>query len=305
MKSVALAIVIALTSPRLAVAQESSDLVTYRAKKGDSLELIAAEFYGDRNKAIFIMVANKLEHPRKLNPGERLRIPVSRPYTTAPGDTFETIAASFLGDARRGTFLAEFNGIPIDDRIASGTELTVPFTITHTASATETIGQIAAAYFGNDKNASLIRRYNFLDKDALDKGERVVVPIFNVRLQQSKLPTMDAGSRERRERQKRAQAAAATAIPTAKLAWRAGEFAHLRDTLAPVLPDLDFLDTAQAVDVGVLMGATYIAFDDKKSALEQFKRVLERKRDHTLSDYVFSKKVLDVWEEALRSEGGP
>ena len=85
--------------------------VTYRVQKGDSLDLIAAEFYGDRNDAIFIMVENKMQQPRKLNPGERLRIPVTREIRTEKGDTFESLAQRYLGDSKRAPFLAEFNGI--------------------------------------------------------------------------------------------------------------------------------------------------------------------------------------------------
>jgi LysM repeat protein len=283
---------------------EQSDVITIRAKQGDSLALLAAEFYGDRNKAIFIMVANKMDHSRPLKAGERLRIPVSRPYTTAPGDTFETIASNFLGDAKRGTFLAEFNGLAPDDRIPSGTELVIPFTITHTAKNNVTIGQIASAYFGNEKNAQMIRQYNFLEKDTLEKGEKLTVPIFNVRLQASKLPPIDADSNKRREKQRKSQAQAAQALPAARVAWRDGDYALVKDTLAGLAQDADYLQTEQAVEVGVMLGAMHLAFGEDKPALEAFKRVLERKPGHLLSPYVYSPKVISTWKEAGGSTTG-
>ncbi len=299
MKRILLAVALVFALPRPAFADEQSDIITYRAKKGDTLALLAAEYYGDRNKAIFIMVANKMDHPRALKEGEKLRIPVSRPYTTAPGDTFETIAANLLGDAKRGTFLAEFNGLAPDDRIPSGTDLFIPFTITHTAQNTESISQIAQAYFGNDKNAQMIRQYNFLgEKDSLAKGDKLVVPIFNVRLAASKLPPIDADSNKRREKLKKAQAHAATALPAARIAWRDGDFSLVKDTLAGLGQDVDYLQTEQAVDVGVLLGAMHLAFGDDKPALEAFKRVLERKPNHLLSPYAYSPKVIATWKEA-------
>jgi LysM repeat protein len=298
-KRILLALAIAVAAPRAHAQGEQSDIITIRVKQGDSLALLAAEFYGDRNKAIFIMVANKLDHPRPLKAGERIRIPVSRPYTTAPGDTFETIAANFLGDAKRGTFLAEFNGLAPDDRIPSGTDLHIPFTITHTAQNNESIGQIAQAYFGNDKNAQMIRQYNFLgEKDTLAKGEKLIVPIFNVRLQASKLPPIDADSNKRREKQKKAQTHAATALPAAKIAWRDGDFSLVKDTLAGIEQDVDYLQTSQAVEIGVLIGAMHLAFGDEKPALEAFKRVLERKPGHLLSPYYYAPKVIALWKEA-------
>ncbi|MFN0252622.1 MAG: LysM peptidoglycan-binding domain-containing protein [Kofleriaceae bacterium] len=304
MKRLLVAAYLALAAAPVHAQPDQSDVITVRAKQGDSLALLAAEFYGDRNKAIFIMVANKMDHSRPLKPGERLRIPVSRPYTTAPGDTFETIAANFLGDAKRGTFLAEFNGLAPDDRIPSGTDLVIPFTITHTAKNTVTIGQIAAAYFGNEKNAQMIRQYNFLEKETLEKGEKLIVPIFNVRLQASKLPPIDADSNKRREKQRKSQAHAAQALPAARVAWRDGDYALVKDTLAGLAQDADYLQTAQAVEVGVMLGAMHLAFGEDKPALEAFKRVLERMPNHMLSPYVHSPKVISTWKEAGGSTTG-
>src|SRR5262249_32246274 len=117
--------------PGAAQAQDAIRPVTYRVKQGDTLELIAAEFYGDRSKALFIAAENKLTRPRPLRPGERLRIPVSREVTTAPGDTFESLAMTYLGSARRGGFLADWSGIAQDVSLPAGTSITIPFTITY------------------------------------------------------------------------------------------------------------------------------------------------------------------------------
>ncbi len=294
--------------PASAQPEATSDTMTYKVKANDSLGLIAAEFYGDRNKAIFIMVANKIVHPRPLKAGERLKIPVSRQVTTSPGDTFESLATTFLGDVRRGTFLAEFNDLSPDDGLPGGTAISIPFTVTHTAQTSETIANITAAYFGDTKNAGMIRRYNFLEKDAIEKGEQLAVPIFNVRLQASKMPSIGAESKARRDRQHKAQDKAATAIPAAKQAWRDGDYVELKAALAEVELDIDYLDLAQAVDVGVLLGSLHVAFNDTKPAHEAFKRVLERKPTHQLTPYLHSPKVLAVWKEAggtLAGESGP
>ena len=294
--------------PVHAQSDATSDTMSYRVKANDSLPLIAAEFYGDRNKAIFIMVANKIVHPRPLRAGEKLKIPVSRQVITSPGDTFETLAATFLGDVRRGPFLAEFNDLSPDDGLASGSAIAIPFTVTHTAQATETIANITAAYFGDTKNAGMIRRYNFLEKDTIEKGERLSVPIFNVRLQASKMPSINADSKARRDRQHKAQDLAAKAIPAAKQAWRDGDYAEVKAALAEVELDIDYLDLAQAVDVGILLGSLHVAFNDTKPALEAFKRVLERKPTHQLGPYLHSPKLLAVWTEAggtVAGEGGP
>ena len=298
MRRILLALAI-LLAPLPAGAQEPpSDTLTIRAKANDSLALLAAEYYGDRNRAIFIMVANKIIHPRPLKAGERIKIPVSRQVITSPGDTFETLAAAYLGNALRGTFLAEFNNLSADETLASGTSLSIPFTVTHTATATESLASIAAAYFGDTKNATMLRQYNFLEKDTIEKGDQLIVPIFNVRLSAAKMPSIDADSKARRERQKEVQERAAKALPAAMQAWRIGDFAEVKAALAEVELYLDYLDTAQAVEVGVLLGSLHVAFNDTKPALEAFKRVLERKSTHQLSAYQVSPKVLVVWKEA-------
>jgi LysM repeat protein len=298
MRRILLALAILIAAVPAHAQELPSDTVTIRARPNDSLALLAAEYYGDRNRAIFIMVANKIVHPRPLKAGERIKIPVSRQVITSPGDTFETLAAAYLGNALRGTFLAEFNNLSPDETLASGTSLSIPFTVTHTATTMESIASIAAAYFGDTKNATLLRQYNFLEKDTIEKGEQLIVPIFNVRLSASKMPSIDADSKARRERQKEVQERAAKAIPAAKQAWRTGDFAEVKAALAEVELYLDYLDTTQAVEVGVLLGSLHVAFNDTKPALEAFKRVLERKSNHQLSAYEVSPKVLSVWKEA-------
>ncbi len=291
------AFLVGAIAPRAHAQDATSDVTIYRAKKGDNLDLIAAEFYGDRNKAIFIMVSNKIQHPRPLKPGERLRIPVTRQITTSPGDTWESLAATYLGDPRRSSFLAEFNGLASDD-LASGTPLQIPFTITHTAEGTETIANIALAYFGENSNASLIRRYNFLQKDSIEKGEQLIVPINNVRLQASKMPAIDAEAKARRDRQREAQVRAAKSLPAARLAWREGDFAAVKAALSSVELDVDYLDTSQAIEVGLLLGSMHVAHGDHDPALEAFKRILERRSSYQLDPYYFPPKIQAVWKEA-------
>ena len=116
---------------------------TVRVKQGDNLDILAAEYYGDRKHKIFILAENHLQHERPLKAGEKLKIPVSREVVTAAGDTFESLAAQYLGDAKRGTFLAEFNNdMSPDETLAAGTTLSIPFHVPHVAAETETLASI-------------------------------------------------------------------------------------------------------------------------------------------------------------------
>src|SRR5262249_30796215 len=153
---------------------------------------------------------------------ERLRIPVNREVATSPGDTFESLAATYLGNARRSSFLADFNAMSATDGLPAGTLLTIPFAIVHTAGSTESIADIARAYFGDAKNPELLRRYNFLDKASIDRGEQLIVPVYHVRVSPAKTPALDAESRARRDHRREASARAAKALPAARQAWKDG-----------------------------------------------------------------------------------
>jgi hypothetical protein len=291
-----IALALAVAAP--AHAQDATkSIVIHKVTMRDDLQLLAAEYYGDRNKVIFIMVENHMEHPRALKTGERLRIPVSRNITTKPGDTFESLAATYLGSPRRGRFLAEFNGLAENETLGAGRQLLVPFSVMHTAQGAESFQQISLSYFGNDKQADLLRDYNFLDgKTGLEKGETMMIPVPNVRLQQSKMPIVDAESSERQARRQEIGQHAATAIPQARQAWRAGDYAAVKAALAEIDPD--YLDTEQAVAVGLLLGAAHIAYDDEQLAIAAFKMVLERKPGMKLRAFDFSPKIQRVWKKA-------
>ncbi len=291
---------VSLIAPAVALAQREGEYTTYRVRAGDTLELIAAEYYGDRNDAVFIMVENKMLHGRKLQPGERLRIPMPRDVTTSADDTLASLAQAYLGDARRAPFLADFNRLALGDTdpIAVWTQLSIPFHVTHVAAATESVASIAAAYFGDARQGDMLRRYNFLERPAIDKGESIVVPIFHVRVRPSKLPPVDADSQQRRQHKSNATASAAAVIPLVRTAWERGEFDTVFTKLEPVAQELDYLDTPDAVQVGLLLGMAYAALDKKELALAMFRRVHKRAPQHALSRYYDSPKIVELWEKA-------
>lgn len=277
-------------------AEASNNTIVYRARQGDTLQLIAAEYYGDRNKAIFIMVENKITHTKPLRPGERLRIPVSREITTSPEDTWQTMARAYLGDERRAPFLADFNNMSHEESVPAGTVLHVPFTVTHRAEATETLGNISLAYFGEAKHADLLRRYNFLEKGSLERGETLMVPVFHVRLQASKLPPPDAEAKRRQALRRDSANEAASAVPKAWQFWRAGDYADIEKLLLKI--QVDFADPKHAVDVHLLLGLVHAAEGKADLAMDDFKKVRTLRPDHVLRKFDYSPKILAVWQKA-------
>jgi LysM repeat protein len=271
---------------------------TIRVKPKDSLDLIAAEYYGDRDGAIFIIAENKLKTPVKLAPFSRLRIPVTRDIVTQEGDTFESLAETYLGDKKRAQILADFNELDVNETPATGTPLTIPFQVTHTAQGTETLVSIAQTYLDDPKQADFIRKYNFLDKTSLEKGESVLVPVLTVHMPSGKSIGLDKDAIARRDEHRKAMAAVEDVLPNAHAAWQQGDFKHVKDLLMPFADKTALLDMKTAVDLNVLLGKSHIAFDETQPAIDSFKRVLARKNWHRLSSYYESPKVVDAWKQA-------
>ena len=303
MRAIALALVASGAAAATAHAQEApappEEVVLYRAKAGDTLDLVAAEFYGDHARTAVILVEqNKLQRPYKLFPGERLRVPVSRDVATAAGDTFASLAGQYLGDPKRAAFLADYNHAAEGAHLATGTVIAIPFHVVHVAQGAETLAQIATTFFGDAKQADAIAAYNGLTKTALDKGETVLVPMLGVRSRPEHSPTLEPDGAERHEQQKRTAAAAAAALPIARAAWRAGDFAAIKDALAPLAKQLDYLDAAAASEIGALLGRAYVAFDDRPAATAMFQKAIALRPQLALSAYADSPKVLELWRQA-------
>ena len=287
-----------LAAPAHAQTDATADTMTYRVKQGDSLELIAAEFYGDRKHDVFIVAENKLQHSHSVYPGERIKIPVTREIATATGDTFKKLAATYLGDERRAPFLADFNNMSVDDSIPAGTLITIPFHVIHTATAPESLASISATYLGDAKQAELLELYNNLDKTSLDKGESIIVPVLHVRVRAGKLPAIDGDAKARRDLQHKASEDAIDALPRARDAWIQGNFEGVRSALHGLADELDYLPTDQAVEACVLLGKADVAFGDTDQAVAAFAQVLARKPRFTLSTYSDSPTVLAAWKKA-------
>jgi hypothetical protein len=289
---------LALLGARAANAHaQSNATIPYKEKQKDTHDVIAAEFYGDRSDAVFIVAENKLKDGR-VRPFDRLRIPTTREITTEKGDTFESLAKTYLGDASRAELLAEFNHIPVEDTPATGTVLTIPFHIQHTADGNESLGQVSEKYFGDSKRAELIARYNKLAKTTLEKGDTVLVPVLDVRVRASKLPAVESEAKTRRDQHTKTMTSATAALPQARAAWLQGDFAHVRSLVEPYAEYFDYLDLSVAVEIGLLLGKSHVAFGDDKGAVAAFTQVLDRKPSHRLSAYAESPKVIDAWKKA-------
>lgn len=297
---VTLGLSLALLHGPAAEAEKNSGLERYKVRKGDTLELLAAEYYGNRVHKIYIMVENGLDHGRPLKPGERLRIPISQRITTAAGDTLAGLAETHLGSAARAKYLAESNGLDPNTTLPLGQAITIPMRVRYRASGDVTLKAIALSLFADAKLARLLREYNELDSDELVAGQVISIPVPKVQVQASKRRPADADAAARASKRRDMLQRALQSIPRAQAAWRAGDFTLVKRELTKL--ELDYLDTHLATEAGVLLGATYIAFDDEDSALAAFAKVLQRDPDFALPAEDHSPKVRKLWQRASQRQ---
>lgn len=291
----AMTLALAVVIPRQAPAQSNNGNERYKVRKGDTLELIAAEYYGNRVHKIYIMVENGLDHDKPLKRGQRLRIPVSERITTAAGDTLAGLADTHLGNASRAAYLAEFNNLAPKTTLAVGQELTIPMRVNYRAIGTEKLRDVALSLFADAKQAGLLREYNGLDSDELNPGQIISVPVPKVQIQASKHRPPDAEASARATERRNMLQRAARALPRARNAWRSGDFGTVKQELTKL--EVAYLDTELATEAGLLLGSAYIAFDDVDSALATFGKVARRNDEVVLDPKVHSPKVIEVWNQ--------
>ena len=156
---------------------------------GDTVESLAATYYGDRAQGLFIRELNQAG-PR-LSVGRRVRIPTAIVVKLKPGETLEMLAKRLLGDGRRAHFLAEWNGLRDGDRPAAGTPVVVPFHLVHRAPAPESLATLAKAFYGDAAQGKLLGAYNFRTAPLVGRGERVIIPVPHVRIKPAVLALLE------------------------------------------------------------------------------------------------------------------
>jgi LysM repeat protein len=279
-------------TPRIADATEAAQrpVIIHTVRKGDSFELLAAEYYGSRGYGVFVLLANGMSHPRPLKVGQKLNIPTTWKYRIAEGDTLSTLASRYLGDLRRAAFLAEFNHITVDATLSIGDELTIPYHATHTAAAREELAALAATFYRDAGKADLLRRYNFRGPRPLEKGDSIVVPLVDVHARLPEDPEAEKRARKQREMMARAR----EALPRAQDAWKAGDYATVRQSLVGL--DDEYLDSETGAAAAFLLGEAYIALGDRDSARRMFTIARERRPDLIVRPDEKSPKICEEWK---------
>ena len=124
------------------------------------------------------------------------------------------------------------------------------------------------------------------------------IPALNVRVRPARLPALDNESKDRRRQLAKITEMAALALPAARAAYAQGDFAHVREVLAPFADQLEYLDSRSAIAIGMLLGKAHIAFGNTDGAVKAFTQIHERQSSFKVHTYDESPKVLEAWKQA-------
>ena len=312
MKSVAVALVVLGIS-----ATASAKVVVYSARSGDTPESIAADYYGNRSQAIFILETNGLERDKPLKPGQKVRIPTAFHYRVRKGDTLEGLAKRFLDDGRRAPFLAAFSGLRPTDKLREGQDLLIPFQHVHRTEVPESLQSVARSFYGDASKAKLLADYNFRTAPMLAKGERVLVPIGHVHIRAVKLQpvverpvgkmkeapapvVMVAPPKEAQKREAELAEKVGKSLAIAEKAYKDGSYSDVPAVLDKVLTEEEPSE-AQLAELFRLKAFAYVALGLDELAVNAFREVLARKPDVALDEATVSPKIRAALERAKKS----
>ena len=300
----------------------SAKVVVYSSKPGDTPESIAADYYGNRSQAIFIVETNGLERDKPLKPGQRVRIPTAFHYRVRKGDTLEGLAQKFLDDKRRSPFLAAFSGLRPTDKLREGQDLLIPFQHVHRTEVPESLQSVARSFYGDASKAKLLADYNFRTAPMMAKGEKILVPISHVHIRAVKLqpivekpvvgsskvkevpvPTLaPAPAKEAQKREAELAEKVGKELAVAEKAYKDGSYSDVPAMLDKVLT-AEEPSESQLAELFRLKAFAYVALGLDDLAVNAFREVLARKPDVALDEATVSPKIRAALERAKKSPG--
>jgi LysM repeat protein len=298
MRAPFLIVILAMLAPSGAEAQR----VIHRIRFGETLAGVSTHYYGGAEHAAILATVNGLDPKTPLHAGDRLRIPTAWVYTVTKSATLETLARQLLGDRRRWQALSVVNKVARRRKgIKAGTQLVVPFTLTHTVVPGDTYLDIARRYYGAGKLAGLIASYNFANSPKPAAGTQIEVPISHVRIEAGRLEELVnqrlLGVSALVEAEQRESLQEANAL------LRRGEYWGVPLRLVQLLAR-DQSDE-HAAEVFKLLAIAYVAVDRSDLAERAFQEALLRRPALNLDPVTTSPKVLRAFVDAKAKRSGP
>ncbi len=154
----------------------------YVAKRGDTLATLSLRFYGRVDREKILVTANGVEGAVALMPGMRLEIPTVSYHRVSQGETWETLADHYLGDAKRAEALALANETMPWLPVETGREVVVPYVLRVIAGPGDSTPSLAYSFLGHRDDAYVVDRFNSLKGRALKSGDVLLLPVTDLAL---------------------------------------------------------------------------------------------------------------------------
>ena len=302
----------------------------HQPKPEESLSHIALIYYGNPDKFVYLVAANRLQDPDRLPQDRSLVIPTVWAYALKKGETVQQIANRYLKESRHAEFLAWFNHLRSPKDAKQGSFLMIPFVLEHKAAKDQSLNEIANRYYFSVKPVGMLKKFNNRAANTLKAGESVFVPIFDKEItyervkerreqflqKQESLPSAAGPLEDNPMSMAAAEAASqviapgeapaaakssslddSTSFQDALKMYDAGEFELARARLAIIL-ERGQLSPGDEVSAREILANCLVALGQEQPAEHEFVRLLMLAPDYQLDPQITSPKVLRVFRRA-------
>jgi LysM repeat protein len=292
---VSVIIIFALIALVLALGAPCQAMVYHTVRKGENLAIVAKHYYGDPDKALFLIEYNGIRDPRSINPGRRIAVPEARIHRVRKGDTLSRIAKKYLNDSRKSLGLARLNGIKDPTSISPGMTITIPVEILHTVKKGDTLSRIAQRYYGHADASGFLALYNDIkDPRNLKPGTRLILPIWDLRIIKKK-------SRPRRPprprpKTQRVETKGEILLEKGIIDYFVGDYRGAVKNLQKALA-VGLTEKGDVSKTHRFLAFAYVALNEPDRAKRCFREALKIDPDLRLDPVYVSPKIIAVFEE--------
>jgi hypothetical protein len=177
-----LALVVLLAAPR-------ARAFPHVVRPGETLAQIAARMYGDARRESLLAGANALDvgGGSAIVAGMRLEIPAPSHHKVGAGETWASLALTWLGGAGRADLLARANHAVSWVPPEAGLEVEIPPVVAHIVSEGDSSTSLASRYWGDGNRGWEVNAFNGRAEASMHRGEIVLVPITDIVLTEAGL----------------------------------------------------------------------------------------------------------------------